>query len=628
MRAPLAMVLLFLLVLGPRSVAAAAPAARAADSAASDCQQGQGVRLWTSPAQPFAGVALRVMAVADAPDALGTELTIEGPDRRPHALPAVRRVGPPSSATAVWPKAVAGRTRIRVGPRGGKPLACIEVQVAAQRPQPPAPPSTGTWATTMAWDHAAENFYAAWIQALFDAPSAQTLSFPSLAPIVRDPARNFLHDHLGLGEDGPRPATVLPAEPDCADLPSYLRATFAWKLGLPFGMHDCDRGSSAGPPRCRGMTTNETDLPAPAPRRGRDPRSPTALGSFRTFLRKLANTVHSGSGRAALNDDATDHYAVKLSRESLRPGTIFADPYGHVLMVVKWVPQTATDGGLLFAVDGQPDNSVGRKRFWQGTFLFATDLPSAGPGFKAFRPMERDRQGALVPLSNAVLGKDARFAAFSDEQARLTPDAFYARMGKLINPRGLPPRAAYEEMLAALIEQLQTRLGSVDTGEAYMQKSAGAVVPMPEGTKIFETVGPWEDYATPSRDMRLIIAMNVLSSMPQAVIRHPELFVLGGRSPTEVRDDLQTLHEKLTAERSIEYRRTDGTLQKLTVANLLSRKRAFEVAYNPNDCVELRWGAPEGTDEHRSCTRRAPGDQRSRMESVRAWFREAKRPPR
>ena len=51
---------------------------------------------------------------------------------------------------------------------------------------------------------------------------------------------------------------------------------------------------------------------------------------------------------------------------------------------------------------------------------------------------------------------------------------------------------------------------------------------MPEGPKIFETVGPWEDYATPSRDMRLIIAMNVLLGLPERIERHPELFVLGG----------------------------------------------------------------------------------------------------
>jgi hypothetical protein len=52
------------------------------------------------------------------------------------------------------------------------------------------------------------------------------------------------------------------------------------------------------------------------------------------------------------------------------------------------------------------------------------------------------------------------------------------------------------------------------------------------------------------------------------------------------------------------------------------------MAYNPNDCVEVRWAAPEGSDEVRPCHRHAPEDQRTRMTQYRAWFREARRPPR
>jgi hypothetical protein len=34
---------------------------------------------------------------------------------------------------------------------------------------------------------------------------------------------------------------------------------------------------------------------------------------------------------------------------------------------------------------------------------------------------------------------------------------------------------------------------------------------MPDGASIFETAGAWEDFATPSRDLRLLIAMDVVS---------------------------------------------------------------------------------------------------------------------
>ena len=93
-----------------------------------------------------------------------------------------------------------------------------------------------------------------------------------------------------------------------------------------------------------------------------------------------------------------------LERKALRPGVIYADPYGHVMVVVKWVDQTADKGGLLLAVDGQPDTSIGRKRFWEGTFLFNNDVKSAGPGFKAFRPLARGADGKLEPLANEAIG--------------------------------------------------------------------------------------------------------------------------------------------------------------------------------------------------------------------------------
>ena len=55
----------------------------------------------------------------------------------------------------------------------------------------------------------------------------------------------------------------------------------------------------------------------------------------------------------------------------------------------------------------------------------------------------------------------------------------------------------------------------------------------------------------------------------------------------------------------------------------------LEMAYNVNDCVELRWGAAEGSEEASTCKRRAPASQRTKMASdYRVWFHERRRPPR
>jgi hypothetical protein len=326
--------------------------------------------------------------------------------------------------------------------------------------------------------------------------------------------------------------------------------------------------------------------------------------------------VHSGNGRTALASEETDFYPLALKREALLPGTIYADPYGHVLMLTKWVPQTASSPGILFAVDAQPDNSIARKRFWEGTFLFA-NIASAGPGFKAFRPVVNSRS----VLSNGELPN------YSTEQAALSPEDFYAELYKLINPNGLDAKQAYEATLTALVEQLQTRIQSVENGEAYFRKG-GRTIEMPNGAAIFETIGAWEDFATPSRDMRLLIAMNVLLKFPEKVMNYPELFNLTAQSAPQMKTELEQLHEKLIGEKKIQYVRSNGKIWELSVAEILARKSAFEMSYNPNDCVEVRWGAKAGTEEYASCKRHAPAAQLKQMSAVREWFREAKRPSR
>src|SRR5262249_31388350 len=100
------------------------------------------------------------------------------------------------------------------------------------------------------------------------------------------------------------------------------------------------------------------------------------------------------------------------------------------------------------------------------------------------------------------------------------------------------------------------------------------------------------------------------------------------QTPQMVKAELDKLLAQLIVEKAVTYQRTDGSMWKLTLSDLIKRRRALEVAYNPNDCVEKRWGAPSGSPERATCRRHVPEDQRAKMEEYRAWFRERKRPPR
>jgi hypothetical protein len=561
------------------------------------CRPSEDAWIWTMPSAPRADRPTQIVAISTAHAIDQLYVTDPSGARRP--LRADPAGGPPWSLLGSLFTSEPGIYRIDAVGRG-QHAACAQIEVGggSSNHEP------------VAWDLPTEALYAVWIERLFDGPPEQSVSWPSLTPVLTDPTRNLLYGYLGSGEDN-----RLIMEPDCADLPYILRAYFAWKLGLPIAYRACSRGSASSPPRCESATADTSLTGRPASTTG-----------FSGVSRRIMDTVHSGSVRTALRDDATDFYPVPLERETLWPGTVFADPYGHILVLVKWVPQTGYRSGMLLAVDAQPDNSVSRKRFWEGTFLFA-DSASAGPGFKAMRPLTRAGSG-WRPMPNAMLAGAGAVAPYSTEQAGLSPDAFYARMQRLINPAGLDPTRAYEDTLAALMEQLQTRVASVERGEAYVGAHRGQTIPMPSGAAIFETTGPWEDYSTPSRDMRLLIAMKVLDSLPERIRRHPELYRLGGETPQQAAARISALHATRTQERTIEYRRSDGSPQRLTLAEIYDRRPALEIAYNPNDCVERRWGAPAGSDELATCNRRAPKDQQARMEQYRSWFRDTRRPPR
>jgi hypothetical protein len=96
----------------------------------------------------------------------------------------------------------------------------------------------------------------------------------------------------------------------------------------------------------------------------------------------------------------------------------------------------------------------------------------------------------------------------------------------------------------------------------------------------------------------------------------------------EVKADLDAKLAAALAARKFSYARSDGSPWELTLEDVLVRTPDLEMAYNINDCVEMRWGAKEGSDEAATCKRRAPGAQRTKMSEYRTWFSERRRPPR
>jgi hypothetical protein len=596
---------------------------------------------------PWKGAPLRVIFTAEKP--LDGELSLIAPNGHIAAASGDRHGGPPYFWFAEVASPAAGTWQAMLV-RNDASADCKTVtrEIVVQR-KPSAGPRAGkgVWPLREAWDRDSENLYSAWIEKLFDAPLDVELSWPSLDKVLRDKSRNFLFDHLDLGED----KTKLDLRPDCADLPYFLRAYFAFKIGLPFGYSKCTRGGGGKAPRCSEWWNIQNVEPPPASTKkvaeaggsfldlfgkpgasspdAKSSKPQALLPRFRTYLRTtVANGVHSGSGRTAANDNNTDYYPVPLKQATLRPGTVYADPYGHILVLVKRIPQQGDAAGVFLAVDGQPDGTVARKRFWRGNFLFARDPSLGGPGFKHFRPIVADKNGTLRRLTNAEIAKNSQYGDFSMEQSQLDADAFYDRMDDVMSPEPLNPLRAMKEAVSALEEQVKARVTSVENGRKY-QDGGGAEVGMPNGASIFETTGAWEDFATPSRDLRLLIAIDVVRKFPERVARRPERYAMpAGKTVAEVKTELQQVLGTELAARKFSYVRSDGSQWPLALKDVIDRTSALEMAYNVNDCVELRWGAQSKSDEASTCKRHAPEAQRKKMAQYRPWFHERRRPPR
>jgi hypothetical protein len=625
-------------------------------AAPASCEDAPEVAVLSAPIAPWKGAPLRILVAAEKP--IDGELSLIAPDGGVAAKSRDRQGGPPyfwyaevaSPAAGTWHAMLTG---------GRAPAECVtrDIVVSAQKPSVGRAADGGLWPIRNSWNRATENLYSAWIAKLFDAPLDTELSWKAWHEVLRDQSRNILFNYLGLNED----YVTLSLRPDCADFVYFLRAYFAYKLGLPFGYSNCSRGTGGAPPKCYqwfNILHPEVTRPPPPPeqtaaaiapaeqaapastsglmqlfspgQRQADPapaaQSPVPPApkkpSFGEYLRAVGDVVQSGSVRVSATDDNTDFYTVPLTQDALRPGTVYADPYGHVLMLVRRVPESNGTPGVFLAVDAEPDGTVTRKRFWRGNFLFVHDPALGSPGFKHFRPIVRENNGALRRLTNAEIAKDPQYSNFSLEQSQLGAEDFYDRMDDVMSPEPLDPVRAMEDAITSLEEQVKTRVTSVENGRQYQDKRHG-VVEMPNGPSIFETSGAWEDYSTPARDFRLLIAIDVVRGFPDRVARRSDRYAIPqGRSIADVKTELQRVLSSELSSRKFSYLRSDGSQWTLSLKDVVDRATDFEMAYNPNDCVELRWGASQESDEAATCKQHAPSAQRGKMAEYRTWFRE------
>lgn len=421
-------------------------------------------------------------------------------------------------------------------------------------------PVDAVWPAVNRWDDRLEREYEQFVARLGDAVEARRCH--RLADCLRDPGVNTTYE--------PAVDARLRLQIDCADLPYVLRAYFSFKRRLPFGFVSSTHGVGRDARYAVGVEPAEA-------RSWRDFATPRAV------LRGVVGNVHSGMYRIAAGVENGDFYPLRISRDTVRPGAIFYDPNGHVLVVTR-----VRADGAVYMIDGHPDGSLTWTRFGAG---FPVGTARLGGGFKAFRPLRLDGDRLVRARNDELPGFDG--SSQYDRGVHVVDGVavdYHAWVRASLAAAGatIDPFTELGEQIESLCRDVSARVEAVEAAVAAGLPARPHPGELP--WNIYGTEGDWELYSTPSRDARLKAAFRELDAFVAALPGR------AGAAPV-----LRAMWRAAVASDACAFRYVDsrGRAVDLSLDTVLDR--LFDLSFDPYHCPERRWGAPAGSSELASC---------------------------
>ena len=473
----------------------------------------------------------------------------------------------------------------------GQPQPATRAPATEQPPAPTGPSLLVNTSSTYqvfrdSWSDADERGYSEFIAAIGNA-NCRTVD-----QCMKNPANPFARTD--------RPGVFFKA--DCADLPYFLRAYYAWKRGLPFSY--IAAVSPRGSTRDIRYTASGNSI---SHRRDVLTNSTSGL----TLLVDLRNGISSAMYRLHPDMENTDLYPVRIDRKALRAGSVLYDPNGHLAVVYK-----IEDDGRILYIDAHPDNTLTRGTYGR---KFVRSSPGMGSGFKNWRPARlvnatKTAQGVLLG-GTVVFAKNAEIADYSTEQyfgnvARPESDRQWASGAFLLEGQqtdyydylrakmgggslAYEPVQELRNMMRANCEDIKYRAEAVDIAIArgIHQKGQPARLPL----NIYGTEGEWEDFSSPSRDARLKTSFKEKRDQVQ---RFVEWHTAGDRriqyAGFDLLGELLAAYDQEANACTITYMRSNGTPMQLGYEEI--RRRMFLLSFDPYHCIERRWGATDAAE--------------------------------
>ncbi len=419
---------------------------------------------------------------------------------------------------------------------------------------------------------------------------------------------------------------------DCADLPYYLRAYFAYKNNLPFSFVSqfvpvpltelqiatdekykqtlLDTKGVDGPAAVAKYEANINDNRYS--RNGNIPTSrvnvPSSTGVTRSFSRIgliINDAISSGTFRTLSGDKETgalsDFYSPKINGDYVKSGTPVYGTKGHAAIVYDVKPN-----GELLIMDGHPGNSISYKGWITDEFVM--DRASHGGMFKNFRPLriespKFDKKDPSVIISGQTrFATDEELPGYSLEQYdsnNFTQDGKNISLQEWTQLRlsggkyRIEPMYEIKTATDILCDSAKGRAQDVQDAFDNGVATSEHINVLPDN--IFAAVDAWETYSTPSRDLRLRNdAVGIVSLAKTMLERFNNKDPMISYNGQNLKADLVKAFTTAANKCAIIYKNSNA--QPVTISLLRFLKRLPFISFDPFMCPEVRWGSTSPTE--------------------------------
>jgi len=521
--------------------------------------------------------------------------------------------------------------------------AVFSWSAVAQDPNPPSIRSNrGAWKITRQWNQAETQHFAEWMEHLFDMKTKGSTEqrIAKIERMMTDPEMNLLEQPAFLGEGGNKqlPLRIIRSAHsviDCAKLTSFLPAYYAYRRGLPWMVTHVWSPSGAD------VRQSPYNIPSGV--------SSSFTGSLGGFFSSVINGFASGNYRVELNrknSEWSDSVPVAIDPKYLMPGCVnYVD--GHCLILAKVTPygdlrflnSSTTHTRDIFTysgmntVTGITPRGADPENEWGGCFQ----------GLRVMRyPIaETNSKGVITHVRRRTDAEMVEFGYSTEQYERLNnlvsnvaideggirPESFhdFIRL-RMKSVDTLSPVLFMDEYVDEILEVYFQREEFVQAAWEDVLKNGGIVYPERlEKANIFQAHGRWESWSSPSSDVDRRNKYFYLGDWLDYAIRwygmDPKSLDMTGlnadgiQTQADLAAALIEYKNKLFVDHTFSYRDSKGAPVLLTLNDI--ERRLYDLSYDPNHPPELRWGAPEGSEERAGATVRPtplPGGARIPMD--------------